>query len=407
MRITVEKKKFEKALKNALKAVPARTTLPILECFKLEAKGKRLQITGSSFDFAVKASIDVIEVFEEGAIAVPAKLFTNIVARLDDACAIVLLGTEKVLKIISGGAHFEIALSDVSDFPVPAAIAGTHSVLEIESNAFKEVSDKVLYAAARDMPGREVLEGVQIKVTSDKKLRCAACDGYRIAVASTEEPINAKSEGTSEVSFIVKGTSLKTICSILPDEVPVECFVDNEHIALTAGDIKISTALIVGEYIDIDRLFKCDTPGKIVVNATPFVEALARCKVLTSTKGDKSLVALNVDKEKGLLRVFCKAAVGDMEDIISLSELTWDPYSSTSTVGDMKDIVSRSGAGGFGDDEEFRIGFNSQYLADAVSSLGCENVALYFAGPTSPVIVTDDDEPNRGKAMVLPVRLHG
>ena len=64
------------------KAVSTRTTMPILEDILLEAGGETLTLLGNDLELGIQTSIDAV-VKEEGSIAVNARMFSEIIRRLN------------------------------------------------------------------------------------------------------------------------------------------------------------------------------------------------------------------------------------------------------------------------------------------------------------------------------------
>ena len=75
------KSNLVQALGITMKAVPTRTSLPILECFLVEAKNGRVSLTANDMEMAIKTETGGL-INEEGKIALDAKLFSEIVRKL-------------------------------------------------------------------------------------------------------------------------------------------------------------------------------------------------------------------------------------------------------------------------------------------------------------------------------------
>ena len=64
-----------------MKAVPGRTTMPILECILIDASANEIKFTSNDMELGIETIVDgTIE--EKGIIALDAKIFSEIVRKL-------------------------------------------------------------------------------------------------------------------------------------------------------------------------------------------------------------------------------------------------------------------------------------------------------------------------------------
>ena len=83
MKFTCTKNNFNNGINIALKAVPGKTTMPILECVVIEAQEESIKMTTNDMQLGIETRIPA-EVQEEGIILVNAKMIAEIVRRLPD-----------------------------------------------------------------------------------------------------------------------------------------------------------------------------------------------------------------------------------------------------------------------------------------------------------------------------------
>ena len=84
MEFNVSSAELLKALVDVSKAIPAKTTLTILENFLFVVKGNKLEITASDQELTLRTSVAVDGVKEEGSIAVPARQMIDLFKALPD-----------------------------------------------------------------------------------------------------------------------------------------------------------------------------------------------------------------------------------------------------------------------------------------------------------------------------------
>ena len=117
MKLTFQKAALLNGINIVLKAVPSKTTMPILECILIDASTNEIKLTGNDMELGIETKVEG-EILEKGKIALDAKLFSEIVRKLADADAIVTIESdEKFNTTISGdNSVFKIQGKDGEEF---------------------------------------------------------------------------------------------------------------------------------------------------------------------------------------------------------------------------------------------------------------------------------------------------
>ena len=117
MKLTFQKAALLNGINIVLKAVPSKTTMPILECILIDASTNEIKLTGNDMELGIETKVEG-EILEKGKIALDAKLFSEIVRKLADADAIVTIESdEKFNTVISGdNSVFKIQGKDGEEF---------------------------------------------------------------------------------------------------------------------------------------------------------------------------------------------------------------------------------------------------------------------------------------------------
>ena len=66
-----------------MKAVPGKTTMPILECILIDAATNDIKLTANDMELAIETRVQGM-VLEKGILALDAKIFSEIVRKLPD-----------------------------------------------------------------------------------------------------------------------------------------------------------------------------------------------------------------------------------------------------------------------------------------------------------------------------------
>ena len=84
MKLICPKSELQKSVGIVMKAVPGKTTMPILECILLDASTNDIKFTSNDMELGIETRVQGT-VLEKGMIALDAKIFSEIVRKLPDS----------------------------------------------------------------------------------------------------------------------------------------------------------------------------------------------------------------------------------------------------------------------------------------------------------------------------------
>src|SRR3989304_8105383 len=154
MKINVLAEKLKKGLSICMRGVAARVQVPILSTMLLKASKEGLVLSATDLELSFRVKVRA-KVSEEGEIAVPAKLFADLVATLP--VGVVDLSDKKQTLIIEGEKVMaEVVGQSSEEFPALPKAKGKG--LEIGGMELVEKVERVGVGAAKD-DGRPILAG--------------------------------------------------------------------------------------------------------------------------------------------------------------------------------------------------------------------------------------------------------
>ena len=108
MKIVCTKSNLAKGVSIVSKAVPSKTTMPILECILIDASTDVVKLTANDMELGIETTIDgTIE--ERGIIALNARIFSEIVRKLPDSDVVIETENDSQVMITCEKAKFNIA----------------------------------------------------------------------------------------------------------------------------------------------------------------------------------------------------------------------------------------------------------------------------------------------------------
>ena len=191
MKVRVNRSKLLAELVPMQGIVERRTTIPVLSHLLLRAEGNRLLLAATDLDVSLTSSTDA-EVVAEGAIAVQARKFMEIVRSLVGDDVDLAFEEEKRLQISAGRSRFKINGLSPEDFPTLPQVPEDNRV-ELPFAALKAMIGKVIFAVSTE-ESRFQLNGALLQLKAGS-LEMVATDGHRLALVENSSEAGEAGEG--------------------------------------------------------------------------------------------------------------------------------------------------------------------------------------------------------------------
>lgn len=363
MKILFNKNSLLQGVNIVLKAVPSRTTMPILECILIDATANEIKFTTNDMELGIETKV-AGEILERGKIAIDAKMFSDIVRKLPDNEVMIETDDNFNAIITCEKAKFNISSKSGEDFSYLPFIE-KDKYITISQFGLKEVIRQTIFSIS-DNESKKLMTGELFEV-NDNILKVVSLDGHRISIRKVEIDGNNNS-----MKVVVPGKTLIEISKILSNEVEdkVNIFFTNNHILFEFDDTIVVSRLIEGEYFKIDQMISSDYETKMIINKKEFLNCIDRATLLVK-EGDKKPIIINITD--GTVELKVTSPLGSMNEEIDISK-------------EGKDIL---------------IGFNPKFLMDALRVIDDEEVTVYLVNSKAPCFIRDNEE--KYIYLILPV----
>ena len=352
MKLICSKASLLKGVSIVSKAVPSRTTMPILNCILIDASANEIKLTANDMELGIETVIEG-EIVKRGIIALDAKFFSEIVRKLPDNDVVIESDDTFQTTITCEKAKFNIVGKSGEDFSYLPYIEKNESI-SISQFTLKDVVRQTIFSIA-DNDTNKLMTGELFEI-NENRLRVVSLDGHRISIRNIE-----LKESYSPLKVVVPGKTLQEISKILTGEAEdmVDIFFADNHILFEFDETKVVSRLIEGEYFHIDQMLSSDYDTKVKINKREFLSCIDRATLLIR-EGDKKPIILNI--QDGSLQLKINSFVGSMNEEIEIEK-------------EGKDLL---------------IGFNPKFFIDALRVIDDEEVTLYMVNPKAPCFIKDD-----------------
>ena len=267
MKIICSKSSLLKSVSISLKAVPSKTTMPILECILMDATTNQIKFTTNDMELGIETIVEG-HIEEKGMVALDAKIFYEIIRRLPDNDVTITTDSNYVATITCEKAKFTIPGKAGEDFAYLPVIEKDES-LTLSQFTLKEMIRQTIFSIAVNENNR-LMTGELFEI-KDNCLKIISLDGHRISIRKM--PLKRE---YSDRKIVVPGKTLSEISKILSGEIDdqVSIYFTKNHILFEFDQTMVVSRLIEGEYFRIDQMLSSDYDTKVSVNKKEFLDIL-------------------------------------------------------------------------------------------------------------------------------------
>lgn len=357
--------------------VERRTTIPVLAHLLLRAEGGRLHLAATDLDVSLTSWCRA-DVAAEGAIAIQAKKFLEILRSLTGDEVHLVQDEPRELTIHAGASRFKIHGLPPEDFPTLPKVEEEYRA-EIPFAELRRMIGKVLFAVSSE-ESRFQLNGALLKV-GEGGLELVATDGHRLALVEREIEGLAKEEvkaaggdGTRGDGVLVPRKALQELQRFESEE-PVGYRRGEHHLSFRLGQRELICRILEGTFPDYQRVIARDNDKKVVFDRRSLADAVKRVALLTGERARAVRLAFAPNE------LVVSAVNPDLGEATERVECDYDG-------------------------PEFRLGINPDYLEDFLAAVESDKVRLELKDEnTQTVGYPEDGGDGRYLCVIMPMRI--
>jgi DNA polymerase III subunit beta len=365
MKFTAPREDILGPLQNVIGVVERRQTMPVLSNVLIGARNNRLSMTGTDLEVELVCTRE-LTIAQSGDVTVPGRKFLDILRAVPDGTAITIATEGERLSIKAGRSRFTLAMLPASEFPVVDEISAQQT-LSVAQGEFRRLIDKTHFSMAQQ-DVRYYLNGLLLEADG-KTLRAVATDGHRLSLC--ECALETKVAARQQV--IIPRKAVGELQRLLGSDGALELQIGNNHVRATIGEVRFTSKLIDGRFPEYGRVIPSAPTKRIEADCQLLRQALQRTAILSNEKFRGIRLALKTN------------------------QLTLSAHNPEQEEAEDQVEVDYSG-------EDIEIGFNVNYLLDALSAIDGDRVQLGLSDSNSSGLLTQPGS-TTAKYVVMPMRL--
>jgi DNA polymerase-3 subunit beta len=329
---------------------------------------KTLKISATDIDVTLSCEIETL-ISQPGAILVPAAKLLAITKSVPKAADMTFQSLpDGGAKLTCERTSFKLQAPQFDSFP--QIVEPQNGTINIPTDIFANMITSTIFAITQE-ESRYTLSGAKLEI-DQTSLRMITTDGHRL-VKSENSSITTE----QAISLIVPRKALAELAKIsAAHNGHLSLAADENHIYFQAGPRSLTARLLFGQFPNYEMVIPKNNSHSFNVDISAFRETLKR-------------ISLMADERSHSIRMDIKP-----------SQLTFS--ASTPNDGEAVENVPIDFEG-----EETAIGFNSQYLLEAYSSLSSNQATMSFKDGNSQVMVVPATPTlNQVCNVIMPLRLN-
>ena len=351
MKFIINKDILVENLQKVLGPTTTKQNFPMLGSVLLTATKNNLKFTTTDLDITT-ISLQELDKVEAGEVAVLMKKFFSIIRELPPE-QITIEKVKNNLLIKCEQIEFKVSTLNAEEFPQIQEKGGV-SLIKIDPQELEEMIKLTSFCVGQE-DSSYVLGGILFEIDQNK-IKLISTDGKRLSF--TEKKLPPKQpEITSKISFILPIKAVNELQKLVKGKVEeVYISVEDNRVGFDFKDTYFIARPIEGEFPDYSQYIPKEGKDKLVVDRKKLLFALKRASLLSTT--DYQGVKLELKK-----------------DHLNI-------YKSTPQMGEVRETMDVRYSGG-----HLEIGFNPNYLTDALKNLADEEVCIDFFGADKPAVL--------------------
>ena len=365
MKLTAEREKLLAPLQAVIGVVERRQTMPVLANVLLGVAQGKLSIAATDLEVELVAATEV-SVQQPGDITVPGRKFLDILRALPEKSSVSMSTEGEKVVIRAARSRFTLSTLPAGEFPVIDDINAQQTV-QIPRKDLARLLEKTHFSMAQQ-DVRYYLNGMLLEIDG-AMLRAVATDGHRLALC--EAALESKAKTSQQV--IVPRKGVLELQRVLTDEGTAAVAIGTNHVRAQIGDVRFTSKLIDGRFPEYSRVRPAAPGAAIRADRDILRQALQRTAILSNEKYRG--IRINVRN----------------------NAITVQAHNPEQEEAEEEIEVSYTG-------DELEVGFNVNYLLDALSAIDGQEVELGLTDSNSSCLIRSPGN-SSARYVVMPMRL--
>lgn len=372
MSLTIKSNELLEGLQQIIKVIPSRSTLPILGCAYFDFGENEIRVKSTNLETSISVGINYSGEKPEEPIAIPVNRLLEIISNIKDPEVSFDLSEKNTLKLKTSTGVFSITGQDYKEFPSDPIMKEAVS-LTINTEKFLDIIGFAKTSVSKDEL-KPALQGVLLKISSSQILGVST-DGHRLSRIVAEQENN---QG-QEFEIIAPMKFLTILSSIIEKTETIEIEISSNYMSLSYKNVSLFSKIIKDTYPDYEKVIPLDNNKTLTVDKKDLTDAIKRVSIFSNRSTKQITLKINSNR----------------------LELSTEDAENAASGKETMECV-------FNSDEGLKIGFNANFVLDAMAAIKDNKVSMFLNTALSAAIISEKNEKKKTDKLILlmPIRLN-
>lgn len=341
------------------RVISSKNTIAILDCFLLELKDGKIQLTASDNETTLSTTLDVNEADGDLRIAIPLKTLLDGLKEISEQPLTITVNPSNLeITVAYLNGKYSLMGQNADEYPLPQEVGSGAVNFSLPISTLLDGVNKCSFATGDDEL-RKVMNGIYFDIEPDF-LTMVATDGHKLV----RYKLTSVSAGEKAAFILPKkpGNLLKTLLTKEEEDKEVKIEFDDTKASFTMGTSKMICRLIEGRFPNYNAVIPQSSPHKAVVDRVAFLGALKRVAIFSSPSNSQVKLTFNGNQ--------IKISTKDIDFSTAAEETLGCEYTGS----------------------ELNIGFKSVFLIDILNNIAAPNVEIGLADPSRAGIIVPTEQ---------------
>ena len=368
---------LSRTLQSISGVVPSGKTLPILLNYCVKYKDNALVITASDLETTISVKLDLDNIDTSGIkeVAIPAKIFSEVVGSLSNQQLIIDIKEDYSIEIKADSGVYNLVGESAETYPAEITLENAEKSVFSSSVMSKAISKTIF---ATDTTGiRPQMSGVLCEQSAEGTV-FVATDAHKLVKYTRTDCKHEEAK-----SFILPRKTLSFLNKLLAskaEDIDVVWYNNINNIRFEFDNYCVVSRLIDGKYPNYNMAIPKNNPNKLIIDRNMLYDSVKRVSYFANPATNQEVFTLS-------------------ENTLVLSAQDSD----LSTQATEKLSCNYQG-------EEMEIGFNANFLLEMLNNVDSELVIIELSSPDrAGIILPYEEEAKESEEnilmLVMPVML--
>lgn len=348
------------------RALPAKTTLSMLELVLFELNDTDLTMTASDGEITLISKMSVFEGYENGRFGVKPDTLINVLREMGEQPVTFELNPETYeITLLYQNGHTYLVGRNAEAFPVPDTLQGEYRQTSGAAPAVLTGISRALFATSDDA-SRPVMNGVYFDMKPEGTT-IVASDGHKLIRNFTDEL-----HIDEAASFILPKKSAKLLKDILAkqdDELDIRF--SDRTVEFRLPGFTLLCLQVEGRYPNYQSVIPEDNPYHVTIDRESLCGALRR------------------------VVIFANASTGLLRLQLGSNDMTISAQNDDFTMAAQEHVLCDY------DGVPMTIGFKGFFLIDILNTIPSQQVVLELADPSRAGVIVPAEQEEHGNLLML------